>query len=664
MNRRTFLELATAAGAGAIGTQTRTNAQAEAFHPLPMELHGVNSTQVLLRLENEHLSLTLYNDASADIVDRTGGSGWHMGPVALQEESEIDVGHVWLRGERSVCEQFPGRFIGRKEGDNLRFWLLGREHQPLGSFLVRVTLDRLWLDYRLLQIDEILPSLSFPPAIESESLVLPTGVGRWIRKPEESRLLYTFPSSLNMRWVGGLRAKHGWLAVFPEKNYVDTVALVTGLSVAPIWLKSLDQWTEPRAVRFRFVQGDYVALAKCYREWAKSQGLHTTLEDKAKTNPAISAITQGRLISVRQANCWPSKSNQEDRLEPQPVDHGGKSGVDVRFTHEQVRQLRQEMPAAGIDTALLILRGWMNGGYDYPHPDVWPPEPELGSLDEFRLICASSPEFPVALHDNYQDIYRHSKSWPHGVIHGRNGKPMAGGFWEPGQAYILNARSGLGYAKRNWSYLGRLRLRALFLDTTTAVQMYQSREAGNRLTRAEDLEAKRSLFRFFHSQGLVLGSEEGADWGVPFLGWNENRHAYQAGQSVPLWPLVFHDAVVSARYAAEPGANFLSCETNSEYPEWLPDMLWGYALLSDFKSFPDRTKQIEQIRSTRHVDDWFHTIATAEMVAHSYLTSEGTLEKTEFSTGHAILVNFSPDERSHDGLRVAGHGYVIVKPQA
>ncbi|HEY0007866.1 MAG TPA: hypothetical protein VGB55_03995, partial [Tepidisphaeraceae bacterium] len=172
---------------------------------------------MILTHENESLRFVLNADGSAQIEDKVGGASWRMASIAYQEEGAIDAGHVWQRTTRSSCEQFAGRFRLTTESENVvRCTLLDELHQPLGDFRVRVVLDGIWLRFELLSIDEALPSLVFPPPLEASSLVLPQGVGKWIRKPIAGRSLYRLYGGLNMRWFGGLQADEdkGYLAVW------------------------------------------------------------------------------------------------------------------------------------------------------------------------------------------------------------------------------------------------------------------------------------------------------------------------------------------------------------------------------------------------------------------------------------------------------------------
>jgi hypothetical protein len=660
MDRRKFLQTIGAAGAVGLQPPQVLAGSVEVPRPLPPGLSDASS-KVLLELANEFISISVFSDGTANIVDRKSGAQWRMGPVALQDESEIEVGAVWVRSERSVCEQYPGRFRGRREGKNIRFWVIGRDEQPKGSFLVGITLDGPWLEFRLLEIDEQLPSLSFPPSIESTSLVLPMHLGRWIQKPVAGRFFYPFFSHLNMRWFGGLNGDRSWMALFSEENFVDSGVMLTEMTAAPTWLKQRGRWAQPRAVRYRFVAGNYVTLARTYREWAIENGIHRDLKSKLVATPALTNLLRGRMVSMVEATPRHGKEYDQNVMRPWKVDPMLGAGPEVSFTHDQALECVRALPGAGINHALVVVRGWIPGGYDYSHPDVWPPEPKLGTIDDLKRLCAASSGFTVGLHDNYQDMYVQCKSWPHGLNIERNRERMPGGYWAGGQAYIINAHDGLEYARRNWRLLGQLNLRAYFVDTTSAVQMYQSYQQGNTLTRSQDMANKIEMLRFFKSQGVVLGSEEGADFAVPYLDWNENRHTRQPGESVPLWPLVFHDAVVAGRYTGGDASSFAGVTPSSSgYPLWLEDMLWGYAAYSSIQNYAERDAALRGMAGKWHLDAWFPQISTADMRDHRFLGGDYSLEQTFFSNGKSIIVNFADHPQSHAGTDIPAHGYTIL----
>ena len=605
---------------------------------------------MLWSAENEFLAVTIHTDASADIRDKTNNVFWRMGSVAFQEDGPIEVGHVWLRTDRSLCEQFPGRFQGTREGDAVRFTLLGREGQPLGDFRCEFRLDGPWFECRVVQVDEGLPSLVFPPPIQSDSLVVPQGVGRWIKKPIAGRHFWVFPAHLTMRWFGGLRGEHGWIGIVDE-GYQDAGVMAATMTATTGWLKSLGRWQGPRAVRFRFVRGNYVELAKTFRAYAKAKGLFRSLAEKAQTTPALKNLIGSRAVFFWQARTL-HPERRADRMLP-AAEGDQNPSLKVHLTHADVLKLIAQMKAAGLQRGLLALCGWIRGGYDESHPDVWPPEPALGSLEEFKSLLSQPDPFTVGVHDNYQDIYAQSPSWPEGVVRTPAGAPMPGGYWAGGQAYILNSRASLAYLRRNWEQLGTLPLRAVYCDTTTAVQFYESYAPGDTQTRAQDEAGKIALLDFYKQQGVVLGSEGGSDFGVPFTDFLlpfDQEHI--PGETIPLWPLVFHDTVIS--YAV---SDSTTTSPDNLRRQWLLQMLRGYQVRWYFASQAEWDLSRAAFQESFIVDRWHERIATSEMTSHRIFSDH--VESASYANGLTLFVNLSATDFDADGTRIPSLGYVV-----
>src|SRR5580658_4354704 len=131
MQRRELMQAIVAAGAA--GFLPSVSAASEPpQHPLPSTISSV--PHVLADISRDSLRVKLYSDATAIVSDQRNSMEWRFGPVALQEEGPVDEGAVWLRTERSICEQYPGRFAGVAEGDGFRFWVLDSEGNSRGSF--------------------------------------------------------------------------------------------------------------------------------------------------------------------------------------------------------------------------------------------------------------------------------------------------------------------------------------------------------------------------------------------------------------------------------------------------------------------------------------------------------------------------------------------------
>jgi hypothetical protein len=243
---------------------------------------------------------------------------------------------------------------------------------------------------------------------------------------------------------------------------------------------------------------------------------------------------------------------------------------------------------------------------------------------------------------------------------------MHGGLWAGGQAYILNSRNALEYAARNWEIMKELGPGAMFIDTATASKLEQSYEKGNRLSRAQDLQHKMDLLHLFKKDGALVGSEEGNEYGNMLVDYSENRHARHAGETIPLWSLVFHDSVFSCRYITfEPGSN---------YPRWLEDMLWGYHLhffmkpgfgnirkgdMSSTVGFSSTELTEDLFQDTFKVDKWHEKIGLLPMTHHRFLTADASVEETVFGEKYKIICNFNAGPVQVNQYSIPGHGYII-----
>jgi hypothetical protein len=527
----------------------------------------------------------------------------------------------------------------------------------MGTFLCDVTLDGPWIEFVISDIDERLPSLVFPTPIESESLVVPQKLGRWIRKPLADRYFWPFFSNLNMRWFGGLKGDNGWMAVF-NREFADAGVMAAEMTTSPAWLKSLSRWSYPRTIRYTFTQGGYVGMAKAYRKWAMEHGLYKSIDEKIDELPAVQNLIGGRFFSIVQA-CTPVRREyfentmrawDESMLRDKPVSN---------VSHAQAAAIIEDAKKHGMKKGMVLLRGWINGGYDWAHPDVWPPEPALGSIDELRRLCSMDGPIAVGLHDNYQDIYEQSPSFPDGTIRLEDGKPMPGGYWAGGRAYIINSRDSVRYAKRNWQNIKTLQPRMMFVDTTTVVQTYQSYEKGNTLTRSQDVEYKQQLMKFFREQHVIYGSEGGADFGAAYTDYTEAWHQRIPGESVPIWPIVYGDAVLVNRLRDNDFCIVMNWK-ETEYPWWLEDMLWGYMAYFGIDCTCDWDKRKEEFKALAHVDQWHARVGGKAMTDHRFLTDDNAVEQTTFTNGEQITVNFSRQERKINGVSIPGHSYVIA----
>ena len=610
---------------------------------------------VVLEAENEHLAFRWRRDASAEIVNRATGNLWRVHDVALQEDGRIASDFVWHQTTRNMCEEYAGHFRGVQWGDAARFTLFGRMDKAVGAFTCRVRVDGPWLVFRLEDVDDCLPSLIFPPAIEAESLVLPQGIGRWLREPMRDRAFLWPFTRLTMRWFGGLRGDEGWLGIISE-GIADAGVHVTHFMAAPGWLKSHGRWSGPREVRYRFTTGGYVGLAKAYRAWAAENGLLNTLREKMAEDLRAEHLAGGPMISIYQARPVRREAH-EHRGTPVPPEVAEKHGtLRIGVTHAQAAEIVRQARAAGMKRGIVNVRGWIPGGYDNSHPDALAPRP--GAWHHRRDEGAAGPgardrRCPARqLHGHVPAV---------AILPARHHRELEG---RAAAGRRLGRRAGMGvcqkaavdYARRNWEAMKVVEPDGIFLDTTAAQDLWECYHADHPATRAEDLACKTELLSFFRRQGLLVGSEEVSDFAAPVVHWFENRHRHVPGESIPLWPLVFHDCNVCYRYS-DPTENDPSGHGT---PNWLADMLWGYALLYHVRGVEQWGQHLVHFGERADAYDWHRRIALDEMTDHRFLSEDRLVEQTTFASGASIVCNFAGEERQAEGRRVPAGRYAIV----
>jgi hypothetical protein len=78
-----------------------------------------------------------------------------------------------------------------------------------------------------------------------------------------------------------------------------------------------------------------------------------------------------------------------------------------RGRYAQSAQMLRRAFNYGLTDAVVIWHAWQRWGYDYRLPDIYPPNPEFGTLDEFKAlvqVCGNAQVY-FAPHDNYIDFY-------------------------------------------------------------------------------------------------------------------------------------------------------------------------------------------------------------------------------------------------------------------
>ena len=297
--------------------------------------------------------------------------------------------------------------------------------------------------------------------------------------------------------------------------------------------------------------GDYVTIAKAYRQIAKDKGYLVTWDQKLKENPRRAALFGA--INFKLWSTLSRKMNDESTQEQR---------VTVGWTFDEVGQVAEHLKTdLKLDRVHFIIGGWIHRGYDNQHPDILPAAPECGGND--ALAAASrkvrSLGYIFDMHDNYQDIYKDAPSWNEEYIQKNpDGSLVKGGQWDGGRAYLTCSQKALELAQRPQNLLAVKKLTdadSYFIDTTYAVGLQECFDPKHPLTRADDMKWKQAISDYARSVFGIFGSECGREWAIPHADYFEGLTGVSGtyyhmlkpetlgATVIPLFELVYRDCI-------------------------------------------------------------------------------------------------------------------------
>ena len=108
----------------------------------------------------------------------------------------------------------------------------------------------------------------------------------------------------------------------------------------------------------------------------------------------------------------------------------------------------------GLTDSMVVWHNWQRWGYDYRLPDVFPPNPALGSLEEFQVLAEAckSKDVIFAPHDNYIDFYPDAEGYSYNhIAFARDGVPVRAWFnaGRGAQSYRWRADAVQPFLERN-----------------------------------------------------------------------------------------------------------------------------------------------------------------------------------------------------------------------
>jgi Family of unknown function (DUF5696) len=295
--------------------------------------------------------------------------------------------------------------------------------------------------------------------------------------------------------------------------------------------------------------------------------------------------------------------------------------------------------------------GWPTLGYDRQHPDGLPPNEAGGGWEGMKALFDACQELGYVcwLHDQYRDYYpdapsfnqdfavreedatAQSTQFPGTRFHPHDWKdgdiPMMS-YWDGGPQAYLNNRYMLGHVQKNYRLMWEhgIRPRGSYMDVFGYIPPDQDFNPEHPSTRTESMKARAEISNWVRHNLGIVGVEDGADWIIPYVDYATSRANRNPGSgndetsrdaiSVPLYELVYHDAIVT-----------------TESPSDLRGFVHGAA-----PSMSTDPRDLDQVRRMAALHE---RVGLLEMTSHEFLDAARTKERTRFVDGTAVTVDWT-----------------------
>ncbi|WP_273326824.1 DUF5696 domain-containing protein [Vallitalea guaymasensis] len=473
-----------------------------------------------------------------------------------------------------------------------------------------------------------------------QGCIIPTN---WKEKVEHIDDGRYYSRDAYMPWFGQIEKGKGYIAIVetPWDGGYDLDHEGTGHTyIAPYWEPSLGSISYNRKIVYRFLdQCDYNTLCKIYREYIKQKGKFITLEEKNIRNANVAKLIGSPIIHT---NIFTHIVEDSIYYDKENLDNNDQLTTFGTRT-EQLKKLKE----MGIDKAYVHLDGWGKMGYDNQHPDVVPPCEKAGGykgMKELSDTCKNL-DYIFATHDNYRDYYFDAETFDENqAVLNENGNVDMEATWAGGKQTYLCTTFAPYYVKRNFELLKNngIELKGSYIDVFSVVELDECFHEEHKMSKKDCMDKRTECFNYVSSEGILTSSEEGCDWAIPHM--NLVHHAPHAlypnidtgrsrGIPVPLLNLVYHECIIIPWTLSKGGWGIP-----------VPQDGFLYALLNGGVGYLSIEADKEEIERNKIVCQLSNRVAMREMVSHEFLDEKCNKQKTVFSDGTFVEVDFDNDQ--------------------
>jgi hypothetical protein len=453
--------------------------------------------------------------------------------------------------------------------------------------------------------------------------------------------------SWSMSWWGFLKGPAAMIVIVETPDdaaYTFEHPAGGPTRMGPSWRAQLGRFGYLRRVRMGFLpKGNYVDLAKRYRRYAIDSGLFVPLKDKIAQRPLVRSLVGTPFAGVSVLR----------NKKPGSVNYNTKDvETNRRLTTfaQNIERLR-DLKARGFEHMNVSISGWLNQGYDRQTPDALPPSADAGGWQGMKALFDTCKDlgYTCWLHDQYRDYYLDAPSWnPDFAVHEEDAVRPPTAFpgtrfkhdwkvgdiplmdnWDGGPQGYLNNDFMLGHMVKNYGAMFEhgIHPQGSYQDVFGYIPPDQDFNRDHPSTRTDSMNGRAAVLRWAARHLGIVGTEAGSDWVIPYVDYTTSRFNrgantgtdsdHQDAIPVPLYELVYHDAIVTA-----------------SSPNNLRAFLHGNAPQMGYGRTDANLDQVRQLAALHQ------RVGLIEMTNHEFLDAAHQTERTTFADGTTVTVDW------------------------
>lgn len=423
-------------------------------------------------------------------------------------------------------------------------------------------------------------------------------------------------------------------------------------TVGSVWYPSLGKMAYRRKCRFYFYEnGDYNDFCHNYRRYIEQKGELLTLQEKIRRTPSLAERIGRSLVH----DYLFVRNEKDSPLYRKRMPQMNEYYCSFPERWAQIEALMQK----GAHSFIVHMDGCGNRGYDNGHPDLFPINSQIGGAEEMKSFvqrCRENGLF-FDIHDQYRDYYFNSPSFQESqaIFDSQQNLPIVS-LWQGGKQSFLCATQAMDYLRRNMALFDQhgITFDGLHLGSFAGDSIDECYNPLHPMTKRECISARKELFAFAHSRGMVVGSDEPVDCFLSSMDMASHApyslspslwNGIGNGIPIPLFNLVYHDAVLFywINYPASMGG--WGIPNNDRY--------FSHAILNANPVYMLIDANEEEIHLCQAIERISKHLAFTRMVKHEFLNDSYRCQRTTFADGTTIEVDFdentytiTPDIRS------------------